>query len=89
MGRPPSLAPTSGRVLPERTAIRHALDDLTARRLPPADAERIADAQLDSEIEAERAPRRDRLVPAGRRRVPRARPRLGRGAVDGFRPQDS
>ncbi|MGN9788657.1 hypothetical protein ACTMTF_45160 [Nonomuraea sp. ZG12] len=41
---------------PERTAIRHALDDLTARHLPPADAERIAGAQLDSEIEAERAP---------------------------------
>ncbi|PZG19909.1 hypothetical protein [Nonomuraea aridisoli] len=41
---------------PERTAVRHALDDLTTRHLPPADAERIANVQLDSEIEAERAP---------------------------------
>jgi hypothetical protein len=40
----------------ERTAVRHALDDLTARHLPPADAERIAYAQLGSEIEAERPP---------------------------------
>lgn len=37
---------------PERTAIRHALDDLTERCLPPADAERIAAAQLDRESEA-------------------------------------
>ncbi|TMR03054.1 hypothetical protein ETD86_54025 [Nonomuraea turkmeniaca] len=62
---------------PERTAVRHAPDDLTARHLPQADAERIANVQLDSEIEA--GPQRDRLVPPGRRRVPRARPRPGRG----------
>ncbi|WP_242911505.1 hypothetical protein [Actinomadura terrae] len=36
---------------PERTAIRHALDDLTTRHQPPADAQRIANAQLDSETE--------------------------------------
>lgn len=50
---------TARRALPEgadRTAIRHALDDLTTRHLLPADAERIAGAQLDSEIEANRAP---------------------------------
>lgn len=48
---------------PERAPIRHALDDLTDRHLPPAachlppaDAERIAGAQLDSEIETGRAP---------------------------------
>ncbi|MEU4516709.1 hypothetical protein AB0G05_45090 [Nonomuraea wenchangensis] len=41
---------------PERTALRHALDDLTDWNLPPADAERIAGAPLDSEIEAKRAP---------------------------------
>ena len=41
---------------PERTAIRHALDDLTDRHLPPADAEHIAAVQLDTEIESERAP---------------------------------
>ncbi|MER0476974.1 hypothetical protein ABR737_01145 [Streptomyces sp. Edi2] len=41
---------------PERTAIRHALDDLMDRHLLPADAERIANEQLDSEIEANCAP---------------------------------
>ncbi|MDP4511735.1 hypothetical protein [Nonomuraea turcica] len=76
---------------PERTALRHALDDLTARHLPPADAERqrIAGAQLDSEIEAERAPnvtawcRRavaEYLAPA---------PDPVAAGIDGFRPQDT
>ncbi|NUU22092.1 MAG: hypothetical protein HOV68_11350 [Streptomycetaceae bacterium] len=41
---------------PERTAIRYALDDLMDRHVLPADAERIANAQLDSEVEAQRAP---------------------------------
>lgn len=39
---------------PERTAVRHALDDLMDRHLLPADAERIADEQLDRE--AKRTP---------------------------------
>lgn len=50
---------TARRALPEgetRTAIRHALDDLTERHLLPADAERIAHEQLDTEIEAQRSP---------------------------------
>ncbi|MER6198090.1 hypothetical protein ABT234_12090 [Streptomyces sp. NPDC001586] len=37
---------------PERTAVRHALDDLMDRHLLPADAPPIAGAQLDTEIEA-------------------------------------
>lgn len=41
---------------PERTAVRRALDDLTYRHLLPADAERIAGEQLDTEIEAQRSP---------------------------------
>ncbi|MFI6597353.1 hypothetical protein ACIBHX_13945 [Nonomuraea sp. NPDC050536] len=41
---------------PERTAVRHALDDLTYRHHLSAEAERIADEQLDSEIEKQRAP---------------------------------
>ncbi|MFF9632888.1 hypothetical protein [Streptomyces fradiae] len=41
---------------PERTAIRHALDDLMNRHLLPADAERIAGEQLDREIESTRSP---------------------------------
>jgi len=41
---------------PERTAVRHALDDLMHRHVLPADAERIANEQLDSEIEADRDP---------------------------------
>lgn len=41
---------------PERTAVRHVLDDLMDRHLLPPDAERIAGEQLDAEIEASRAP---------------------------------
>ncbi|MFI9598037.1 hypothetical protein [Nonomuraea sp. NPDC052265] len=55
----PITADECRRALPEgaeRTALRHALDDLTFRHLPPADAERLAGVQLDSEIKAERAP---------------------------------
>ncbi|WP_336215988.1 hypothetical protein [Nonomuraea sp. LPB2021202275-12-8] len=72
----------------ERTAIRHALDDLTNRHLPPADAKRTAAAQLDSEIEAERAPdvtawcRRavaEYIAPA---------PDPVTAGIDGFRPQE-
>lgn len=40
---------------PERTAIRHTLDDLTDCHLLPANAEHIANRQLDGEIEASRA----------------------------------
>ncbi|MFH8533241.1 hypothetical protein ACH4GE_33015 [Streptomyces tendae] len=41
---------------PERTAMRQALDDLMYRHVLPADAERIAGEQLDSEIESSRSP---------------------------------
>ncbi|MGW5043040.1 hypothetical protein ACWEQK_33355 [Streptomyces parvulus] len=41
---------------PERTAVRHALDDLMDRHVLPADAQRIAGEQLDSEIESTRSP---------------------------------
>ncbi|MGW5121894.1 hypothetical protein ACWEQ8_41730, partial [Streptomyces noursei] len=41
---------------PERTAVRHALDDLMDRHLLPPDAERIAGEQLDREIEKQRDP---------------------------------
>ncbi|WP_331731386.1 hypothetical protein [Streptomyces sp. NBC_00073] len=41
---------------PERTAVRHALDDLMHRHLLPADAAAIAGAHLDTEIEATRSP---------------------------------
>ncbi|MER6947414.1 hypothetical protein ABT294_25610 [Nonomuraea sp. NPDC000554] len=74
---------------PERTAIRHALDDLTVRHLPPADAERIAGARLNSEIEAERAPE----VTAWCRRAVAEyiapAPDPVAAGIDGFRPQDT
>ncbi|MEU9703019.1 hypothetical protein [Streptomyces sp. NPDC047981] len=41
---------------PERTAIRHVLDDLMDRHLLPTDAERIANEQLDTEVESTRSP---------------------------------
>ncbi|HEY5834956.1 hypothetical protein [Streptomyces sp.] len=71
---------------PERTAVRHALDDLTDRHRPPADAQRIADEQLDRETEKDRAPevtawcRRavaEYLAPA---------PDPAAAGIDGFRP---
>ncbi|MFK0113980.1 hypothetical protein [Streptomyces sp. NPDC091217] len=74
---------------PERTAVRHALDDLIGRHLLPPDAERIANEQLDSEIEAERAPgvtawcRRavaEYIAPA---------PDPASVGIEGFRPQDA
>ncbi|MEV4441326.1 hypothetical protein AB0K09_20340 [Streptomyces sp. NPDC049577] len=83
---------TARRALPEgpgRTSVRHALDDLMYRHLLPADAERIANEQLDSEIEARRAPG----VTAWARRAvaeyisPAADPAAV--GVDGFRPQDN
>lgn len=74
---------------PERTAVRHALDDLTARHLLPADAERIAGAQLASEIEAERTPE----VTAWCRRAVAEyiapAPDPVAAGIDGFRPQDT
>lgn len=73
---------------PERTAIRHALDDLMNRHLLPADAERIANEQLDSEIEADRAP----AVTAWCRRAVAEyiapAPDPAAAGVEGFRPQD-
>lgn len=74
---------------PERTAVRHALDDLMDRHMLPTDAERIANEQLDSEIEAERDPG----VTAWCRRAvaeyvaPVADPAAA--GVEGFRPQDA
>jgi hypothetical protein len=74
---------------PERTAVRHALDDLMDRHLLPADAKRIANEQLDGETEARRAPdvtawcRRavaEYIAPA---------PDPVAAGVDGFRPQDT
>lgn len=74
---------------PERTAVRHALDDLTDRHLLPADAQRIAGAQLDSEIEADRAP----AVTAWCRRAVAEyiapAPDPAAADVEGFRPQDT
>ncbi|MFF5783216.1 hypothetical protein ACFY7Y_40675 [Streptomyces virginiae] len=73
---------------PERTAIRHALDDLLYRHLLPADAVRIAGAQLDTEVESTRAPE----VTAWCRRAvaeyvtPVADPVAA--GVEGFRPHD-
>lgn len=42
---------------PERTAIRHAMDDLMDHHQPPTDAQRIADEQLDREAEKSRDPK--------------------------------
>ncbi|MFD9460284.1 hypothetical protein [Streptomyces sp. NPDC060027] len=39
----------------ERTAVGQALDDLTDHPPLPADAERIANAQLDGEVRSSRA----------------------------------
>ncbi|MFE9484732.1 hypothetical protein ACFYNM_39900 [Streptomyces spororaveus] len=73
---------------PERTAVRHAIDDLMYRHLLPADAERIAGAQLDTEVEATRSPETTAWC---RRAVaeyvaPAADPVAA--GVEGFRPQD-
>lgn len=73
---------------PERTAVWHTLDDLMDRHLLPPDAERIANEQLDSEVESTRAPG----VTAWCRRAvseyvsPAADPAAA--GIDGFRPQD-
>ncbi|MEU8943554.1 hypothetical protein AB0C97_36800 [Streptomyces goshikiensis] len=73
---------------PERTAVRHALDALMYRHLLPADAVRIAGAQLDTEVEATRSPE----VTAWCRRAvaeyaaPAADPVAA--GVEGFRPHD-
>lgn len=73
---------------PERTAVRHAIDDLMYRHLLPADAERIAGAQLDAEIEATRSP----ATTAWSRRAvaeyvaPVADPVAA--GIEGFRPQN-
>ncbi|MFG2623230.1 hypothetical protein ACGFXC_37050 [Streptomyces sp. NPDC048507] len=73
---------------PERTAVRHAIDDLMSRHLLPADAVRIAGEQLDTEVEAQRAPE----VTAWCRRAvaeyvaPVADPVAA--GVEGFRPED-
>lgn len=74
---------------PERTAVRHALDDLMYRHLLPADAERIANEQLDGEIEAERAP--DVTAWCRRAVAEYVAPALDPVAagVDGFRLQDA
>ncbi|MFJ3726629.1 hypothetical protein ACIPYQ_29275 [Streptomyces sp. NPDC090045] len=79
------------RALPEgleRTVVRHAIDDLMYRHLLPADAERIAGAQLDTEIETTRSPDTTAWC---RRAVaeyvaPVADPVAA--GVEGFRPQD-
>ncbi|MFD8335630.1 hypothetical protein ACFV42_23665 [Streptomyces solisilvae] len=72
---------------PERTAVRHALDDLMDRHLLPADAERIATEQLDSEIESTRVPE----VTAWCRRAVAEyiapAPDPVAAGVDGFRPK--
>ncbi|MEU0287458.1 hypothetical protein [Streptomyces sp. NPDC006147] len=74
---------------PERTAIRQALDDLMYRHVLPADAERIAGEQLDSEIESTRSP----ATTAWCRRAvaeyvsPAADPAAA--GVEGFRPLDT
>ncbi|MFD8386172.1 hypothetical protein ACFV2X_48030 [Streptomyces sp. NPDC059679] len=74
---------------PERTAVRHTLDDLVDRHLLPTDAERIANEQLDSEIESTRAPE----VTAWCRRAVAEyiapTPDPVTAGVDGFRPQDT
>ncbi|WP_346101432.1 hypothetical protein [Nonomuraea maheshkhaliensis] len=87
MGRPPSLAPTAGRALPERTAIRHALDDLTARRppMPSASPTRSSTARSRQSGPPDvtawcRRAAAEYLAPA---------PDPVAAAVDGCRPQDS
>ncbi|MFJ4702964.1 hypothetical protein ACIP5N_32895 [Streptomyces sp. NPDC088768] len=50
---------TARRALPEgaeRTAVRHALDDLMNRHVLPDDAERLAHEQLDREVESTHSP---------------------------------
>lgn len=83
---------TARRALPEgaeRTAIRHALDDLMDRHTPPADAERIANEQLDNEMESSRAPE----VTAWCRRAVAEylspAPDPAAAGIEGFRPQDT
>lgn len=41
---------------PERTAVRHAMDDLLDHHRPPADAQRIADDQIDRETDRNHTP---------------------------------
>ncbi|WP_030200736.1 hypothetical protein [Streptomyces sp. NRRL S-87] len=73
---------------PERTAVRHAIDDLMDRHQLPADAVRIAWAQLDTEVEATRS---SDTTAWCRRAVaeyvdPVADP--VEAGIEGFRPQD-
>jgi hypothetical protein len=71
---------------PERTAVRHALDDLFDHHRPPADAQRIADEQLDRETEANRAPE---ATAWSRRAVAEylaPTPDPAAAGIDGFRP---
>lgn len=73
---------------PQRTAIRHALDDLTDRHLLPADAERIAGEQLE-QLEKQR----DSSVTAWCRRAvaeyitPAPDPVVA--GIESFRPKDT
>lgn len=83
---------TARRALPEgaaRAAVRHALDDLMERHQLPADATRIANEQLDSEIEAQRSPG---VTAWARRAVAEyiaPAPDPVAAGVDGFRPRNT
>ncbi|WP_030756642.1 hypothetical protein [Streptomyces sp. NRRL F-5135] len=74
---------------PERTAVRHALADLMDRHLLPADAERIANQQLDSEIEADRAPGVTAWCRRAVAEYVSPAPDPVAAGVDGFRAQES
>ncbi|MEV6672877.1 hypothetical protein [Streptomyces sp. NPDC051162] len=74
---------------PERTAVRHVLDDLMDRHLLPPDAEHIAGEQLDREIEKQRDPQ---ITAWCRRAVAEyiaPAPDPATAGIEGFRPQDT
>ncbi|MEU3978315.1 hypothetical protein [Streptomyces bacillaris] len=72
---------------PERTAVRHALDDLMDRHLLPADAVRIAGEQIDREADTATADTDGWVRRAVAEYITPAPDPVTAG-VDGFRPQD-
>ncbi|MEU9070972.1 hypothetical protein AB0D60_29240 [Streptomyces sp. NPDC048306] len=74
---------------PERTAIRHALNDLMYRHVLPADAERIAEKQLDSEIENFRPPGTTAWCRRTVSEYVSPAADLAAAGIDEFRPQDT
>jgi hypothetical protein len=71
---------------PERTALRHAMDDLMDHHQPPADAQRIAGEQLDREAEKSRDPKLTAWCQRAVAEYLAPAPDPVAAGIDGFRP---